>query len=73
MHQEFCQFSLHDSTSSLCCSHTGSRTYFSVCQMIDSSVYGDGDFNFKTAYSYLVIINNISQAVSIRGEQEQCH
>ncbi|ELU16171.1 hypothetical protein CAPTEDRAFT_150459 [Capitella teleta] len=36
-----------------------------ICQMVNADVYGDGNFNFKTAYSYLVVINNMSQALAM--------
>ncbi|KAK3576395.1 hypothetical protein CHS0354_026728 [Potamilus streckersoni] len=32
-----------------------------ICELSGSEHYGDGDFNFKSAWSYLVIVNNISQ------------
>lgn len=30
-----------------------------------AGVYGEGDFSFKNTWSYIVIINNISQGVNI--------
>ncbi|KAL3878359.1 hypothetical protein ACJMK2_030720 [Sinanodonta woodiana] len=32
-----------------------------ICELSGKENYGDGDFNFKSAWSYLVIVNNISQ------------
>lgn len=31
--------------------------------MAGEKYYGEGEFNFRSAWSYLVIINNISQIV----------
>lgn len=35
---------------------------YRICEMV--GVYGEGDFNFRHAFLYLTIINNVSQIVS---------
>lgn len=41
-----------------------SKNSFRICELVD--VYDEGNFSFNNAWTYLVILNNMSQLVSIR-------
>lgn len=42
-----------------------SKNSFRICELV--GVYDEGNFSFNNAWTYLVILNNMSQLVSIKS------
>lgn len=42
-----------------------SKNSFRICELV--GVYDEGNFSFDNAWTYLVILNNMSQLVSIKS------